>query len=125
MTMRRQLDHEYRECFRIGGNSPSPLSSDSRFSDYLTFRSARVDRLISIDPLIQHHSRVADDRVREPRNRISIRAIFQQARIRAPSDSGKRVLSARLSLRSLYATLEISVCDEMLMKTTRQHEARR
>lgn len=35
-----------------------------------------------------------------------------------------RALSARLSLRSLYTTFEISVCDEMLMKMTCQHEAR-
>lgn len=64
--------------------------------------------------------------MRKLRDRISIQMIFRgKSEFELPSgfrEKRVRIICADSLPRSLYATLEISVRDEMLMKTTRRHE---
>lgn len=94
----RQLDHEYRECFRFGENLSSPLSGDSRFSDYLAFRSARIARLISINraSLIQSNPRVMDIGDEKASRSNLDPGDFPTQEFELRRIQGKRVLFARL-----------------------------
>lgn len=94
----RQLDHGYRECFRVGENLSSPLSGDSRFSDYLAFRSARIARLISINraSLIQSNPRVMDIGDEKASRSNLDPGDFPTQEFELRRIQGKRVLFARL-----------------------------